>query len=84
MELGDTCRRAADLLTGDRMDTHGEPIQNFERAARIFEAWRDIVLSGENIIEILECVEMATGLLTRGLRIGGRLCSSCIRMVVCL
>lgn len=50
---------AADLVTGDRNRDYGDPVENHEHIAAIYNAWQKANLTALDICRVLTCVKLA-------------------------
>jgi len=52
-------QEAYNIVNGSRAESHGDFKDNFERTAKIFNAWTGHDLSSEDVAKFMQCLKMA-------------------------
>jgi hypothetical protein len=59
MAIGDVTREAHVLVTADRSEQYGDPLETYSRAARIFNATRGYTLTTQDVLYLMVCCKLA-------------------------
>jgi hypothetical protein len=56
---GDLAAHAANLLSGARHMTYGDPLENAERTARLFKILTGVVITPLQVVQLMLCVKLS-------------------------
>ncbi|MBL8582813.1 MAG: hypothetical protein JNL61_11380 [Rhizobiaceae bacterium] len=59
MNAAEICRQAADLVSGDRKDTHGDTTRNHQNIARLWSAYLDVPVTPDQVAMMMVLLKVA-------------------------